>query len=394
MREFERDILKIIKTGLGISKETISDNFSYENAYLLACEQQLISLLFVGINKCVVNFENSSIYSVFIDSYYGSVLHFEEICYEYEEISQEFENHQIAYAPLKGLVAKQWYPQPDLRNLIDIDILVKVEEYKKVKKVLKKLGYKEVGESAHEYIWKKGEISLEIHKSLIPKYNHDFYSYYGDGWDKLIKQENSSKYLFSNEDNYIYLFTHFAKHYRDRGCGIKYILDFYYCEKVYNLNKEYIDKELKKLHLYEFHKNIQKVIDVWFNETESDELTDFLTKKLFYNAVHGKGQTSEKSALLKEMKMSNGKDNKFIRFFKLVFPSYNALKYKYKVLKKCPILLPVIWVYRWIIAIFNPKKAKEKASILSVTAKDANEYKKELNYVGLDYNFDSERGKK
>jgi hypothetical protein len=97
--------------------------------------------------------------------------------------------------------------------------------------------------------------------------------------------------------------------------------------------------------------------------------------------------------MLKEMYLTNGKCTKFTQFFKLVFPSYNSLKYRYKILQKCPILLPVIWAYRWIIAIFNPKKAKAKAvKILGASVQEAEAYKKELNYVGLDFNFEKRKG--
>jgi hypothetical protein len=286
MVEFQKDIVKIIKTGLAISTETISNNFSYENAYRLACEQQLVTLLFAGLNGRAVNFENSSIYKNFVEMYYASVRHVNEICYEYEQITNAFEKNFIDYSPLKGVVAKDWYPQPDLRYLIDIDILIRKNQYKKVSKILKELGYKEVGESNHELIWRKGDISLELHKSVIPSYNYDFYDYYNDGWDKLIKQENSTKYLFTNEDNYVYMFTHFAKHYRDAGGGIKFLIDFYLCEKANDLNEEYIIEELKKLQLYEFYKNVKKVSNVWFNGEESDEKTAFLTNKLFYFTLH------------------------------------------------------------------------------------------------------------
>ena len=67
--------------------------------------------------------------------------------------------------------------------MVDADVLVKTEQYPKIKNIMSSLGYCETKESDHEYIWdKKGFFHLELHKRLIPSNNEDYYSYYGDGW--------------------------------------------------------------------------------------------------------------------------------------------------------------------------------------------------------------------
>mgnify|MGYP006364175447 CR=1 FL=1 len=49
-------------------------------------------------------------------------------------------------------------------------------------------------------------------------------------------------------------------------------------------------------------------------------------------------------------------------WLKTIFPSYNAMKGKYKILKKLPFLLPFAWVYKWFEVLFT-RPAKFKKTI-------------------------------
>ncbi len=92
---------------------------------------------------------------------------------------------------------------------------------------MNRLGYLPGVESNHEYVWdKKNMLHVELHKMLIPSYNKDYYAYFGDGW-RLAKKYDGSEFKMSDEDTFVYIFTHFAKHYRDAGIGIRHITDIY-----------------------------------------------------------------------------------------------------------------------------------------------------------------------
>ena len=123
---------------------------------------------------------------------------------------------------LKGTLLKEMYPKKELRAMGDADILIKTEQYDKIKPIMQGLGFEERTESDHELIWRKPQLLLELHKKLIPSYNKDYYAYFGDGW-QLGKPNSNFPHRFemSDEDQMIYLFTHFAKHYRDAGIGIR-----------------------------------------------------------------------------------------------------------------------------------------------------------------------------
>ena len=250
------------------------------------------------------------------------------------------------------------------------------------------LGLAEKYESDHELVWQRGEFTIELHKRLVPSYNKDYYEYFGDGW-KLgtIKDDDTNEYFMSAEDAFIYSFVHYAKHYRDGGIGVKHVTDFYVVmDKNKGLDFDYIEKELEKLQLLKFWKNTKKLLDVWFNSCESDEITDFMTQRIFDSGAYG---TLENKLNSEAIRTSNtGKNVKAKKILRVIFPTYAGMSQKYPILKKAPVLLPVMWVVRWFAAIFNPSKIKEqKKQVDMVSQESVNRYQNELAYVGLDFNF-------
>ena len=153
------------------------------------------------------------------------------------------------------------------------------------------------------------------------------------------------------------------------------------------LDFAYIEAELKKLQLIEFWENTKKLLDVWFMGAESTELTDFMTAKIFDSEAYG---TVEAKISAEAVRTSNtGKSMKFKRAFRLLFPSYAGMCQRYRFLRKVPILLPVMWVVRWVQTLFTPSKIKAKKKELDMlNVKSVNKYQNELDYVGLRFNFE------
>ncbi len=391
MTEFEREILNIIKSGITEYKTTLSEDFDWESLYNLALNHQIIPIVYYGIINSALT-PPDSIKSRLEIATYSSLAASTKQMYELERIFKAFETEGIDFMPLKGTILKKLYPRPEMRQMGDADILIKVSQYDKIKPIMLDLGFEERIESDHELVWsKKGVLILELHKRLIPSYNKDYYDYFGDGW-RLAKSTESSRYELSNEDNLIYMFTHYAKHYRDGGIGIRHLLDFkIYLDNNPDIDKEYIEKEFKKLQLFEFYKNSMKTLSVWFEDAQPNDVTDLITGRIFGSGSYGTHDKHIISAAVKKSKTKeNTADIKKIKIFHLIFPPLKSgISQKYPILKKYPILLPFVWVVRWADAIFNnPKKiTKQKEDLKLITDENISDYQKELNFVGLDFNF-------
>ena len=264
------------------------------------------------------------------------------------EIFNRFEKKGIDYMPLKGTILKKMYPQSDMRIMSDADILIKKEDYEAAQKVMADLEYTFVGESDHEFNFKKEPfIRIELHKHLVPSYNEDLYAYYGDGWKLAKKCENTCRYELSNEDFYIYLFVHFAKHYRDAGVGIKHILDLWlYTKKVPELDLEYVSKQLASMNLGVFFNNICTMMECWFEDREYDELSKEITGFIVSSGVFGHLKNSASAATIRNLMdrdITKAGKNKYLN---LIFPSFIYMKQIFPILEKVPALLPLMWIVR------------------------------------------------
>ena len=133
------------------------------------------------------------------------------------------------------------------------------------------------------------------------------------------------------------------------------------------------------------------MLRVWFYDGEWDEKTEFLTLRIFASGAYGTYENYAQSEALKLLKTEKdmGKMKKK-RKIHLIFPSYEAMCKQYPVLKRVAILLPFMWVWRWISLVLFRRhvlKARTK-SLKEVSDESVNQYKTELNYVGLDFNFE------
>ena len=160
--------------------------------------------------------------------------------------------------PLKGCIMKAYYPKQELRLMGDADILIRVEQYDKVSSIMKELGFEEREKSDQDYTWHSAFLRVELHKHLMPLGARSFYSYFGDGWVRAHKQKNT-RYEMLPEDFFLFIFAHFAKHYRLAGIGCRHVVDLWVFFKSVGLhNNEYVEKELKKLNLFEFFHKLGK----------------------------------------------------------------------------------------------------------------------------------------
>ncbi|MBR2025335.1 MAG: hypothetical protein IKA02_05965, partial [Clostridia bacterium] len=123
---------------------------------------------------------------------------------------------------------------------------------------------------------------------------------------------------------------------------------------------------------------------------ECDEVSKFITAKIFNSGVYGTLVNSLKSDALKFSKGTDEKGAKRKKRLYMIFLPYNKMCAVFPILHKAPILLPFLWVWRLIRAVLfrrdNVKKLNEEVE--NYSQEEIDEYKLELNYVGLDYNFE------
>ena len=386
----QKGLITLIKSAICKKAYDLPEGFDLTEAFNTANKHGITSMAYYGAYNCGVD-KNCDVMRESFKLVYATIVTGEHQDAEIKRVLTAFAQNEIEFMALKGVHLKKLYHKPEMRRMGDADILIKYSEYERIRPVMTELGFTEKCESDHELIWTKGTVMIELHKRLIPSYNKDYYAYFGDGWELAkVKSENGFEYNMTAEDNMIYLFTHFAKHYRDCGIGIRHLVDLWvYRYNNPSLDERYIGKELGRLQLKEFYSNIINTLKVWFEDAECDDIADFITQVIFSSGEYGKSADRIKSTALKERKKGkNVATVMAIKLFKTAFKGYGEMSSIYPFLKKLPFLLPIMWVVHLLRRIFNKKQRDNYAKTQFLPSeKVVDAYEESLNYVGLDFNF-------
>lgn len=391
MNSTQRGFISIIRSAITGQPNILPEDFDLNAAAAIAKKHQIIPILFYGAQQCGISEKDPLMRKLFISTcQYLSVS--ERQMQEVEQIFAAFEQAGVDYMPLKGTLMKSLYPKQEMRPMSDADILIRYEQYEDtIKPLMEKLEFREGRTSDNELVWERPCAYIELHRRLLPSYNKDYYAYYGDGW-RLAKLQQGYRYAMSDEDQMVFLFTHFAKHYRDAGIGIRHLVDIQvYLDKHPALDQDYIREQLRQLQLDAFYENILKTLRVWFADEESDSISDFITQIVFNSGVYG---TEEAHALSDALKMSKetGKKRglKNRKLLRELFPGYAYMRMRYPSLKGKKLLLPFYWIARLVTALFRRDKeiSRRKKRLNYISDKNVNDYQRALHAVGLDFNFE------
>ncbi|MBR2335337.1 MAG: nucleotidyltransferase family protein [Clostridia bacterium] len=391
LSSFKLGILTLINNALKGEQNLLPEDFDYSKLYKFSVRQQIMPLIYYGGSTNPVFVANDIDGKLRSSTIYAAVVS-EHQTLEVNKVCGFFDENGIDYMRLKGFGIKKLYPREEMRIMGDADILIRENQMPMIEQLMVDLGYTHVLTSDHEWTWVKGSVKIELHKRLVPTYSKDFYSYFGDGWFLANKkEENRCEYYMKAEDEFVYLFTHFAKHYRYSGIGIKHTVDLYMFMKTYkDLDYKYMRSSFKSLGLLKFYDNICKMLDVWFNGAECDELSEFLTNKIFANGAYGTLTATLKSEAVVLAKGTNAKGAKRKKMIRLIFPTYENMCPTYSWIKGKPWLLPLAWIYRFIVVLlFKRDKIKAYKKDMKVISKEnIDAYQAELNFVGLDFNYE------
>ena len=212
-------------------------------------------------------------------------------------------------------------------------------------------GFKCEGKSVNHSHWQNNAITFEMHYELAAHKDKAF-EYYEGVWDKL-KTDNNVEFRFTDEDFYIYFMVHASKHFFGGGFGIRTVLDIYIYKNSVVLDKDYLKVEFAKLGLSKFVAVMEDLADVWFGERKSNPDIELLAVFILKSSTYG---VSSNYAIMSVDGKKGERKAKIAYFFKVIFPSYKSMKTKYPFLKYLPILLPIMWVYRWFEVLFTRKE--------------------------------------
>lgn len=385
MNVTQQGIITILKSALTGLKYDLPEDFVFDAQEIkdFIKKHQIMQLYYVGAVNCGVLSEHPYMNSLFM-IYCKHLVRSEKQMKEVKRVCQAFDQKGIDYLPTKGCNMKALYPKPEMRVMGDADITIRKEQSSKTAKVMTELGFSLSADNAYEQVWDSEALHLELHKHMRSFYNEN---YYDDVWERVERGEGN-RYIFTTEDALIHLFNHFARHYRGAGIGCRQILDLYVYRQAFpQMNEDYICQEMKKIHLLDFYKNVCHLLDVWFGDAASNEVTEIITRHIFYSGSWGDKTSLELSKSVSQAnKTGKVSNSRFKGMLNSIFLPKEEMLWRYKILEKAPFLLPFLWVVRaFRILLFERKKITKKADVLrSIEDERVSEQQKYYKLVGLD----------
>lgn len=288
------------------------------------------------------------------------------------EVYKKLSEKNIKILVFKGIIFRNMYNNPDDRISSDEDILIKKEDYEKVKEFFLSEGFEFIDKGEEcAYFSKSTGLCIEVSASL---FSHESKAYghlnklFEDVFEKSIKIniDKIDILTLSHEQHLIYIVFHNMKHFLTGGFGIRQVADFSKYIETYGeyINWEKFWSDLKDLNYDTFALNLIEISLKYlgFNNdkiTYPDNITSFdelkNSQKYYINSeslindildagVFGASTMDRKHTAL--MTLDAVEDKKKSNRLKAVFPNVNYLKDNYTYLQKYPILLPVAWGQR------------------------------------------------
>lgn len=312
-----------------------------------------------------------------------AVYRYQQIKYEYDKLCSALEDACIPFMPLKGSVIRKYYKQPWMRTSCDIDILIHRSDLDTVRKMLvEELKYKpHLVDSHDESFYSPSDVHVEMHFDLIEegtvKATDEILK---NVWElSTVKEGRLYWHEMSDELFYLYHIAHMAKHVLNGGCGIKPFIDLWILDNIDGADAEKRNALLEEGEILKFTEMARRLSEIWFGTSKHDAVTVELEHYVLRGGVYG--STENRMSILRH-KM--GGRTRYV--FSLIFLPYDAIKCMYPILRKHPVLTPVMQVHRWFRILFRGRIGKAKKTLMqnnSISDKQVNDVHRFLGDIGL-----------
>lgn len=285
--------------------------------------------------------------------------------------------------PYKGIVLKGFYPEASMRYMSDIDMLYLApdDDHGLVKAAMESLGYttEQFDTGVHDVYHKPPVMSVELHRIIFSKK--------GDGYlstaDYMAAATPDERGVYALPLPYLYLasLTHLVKHLRTDAADVRSVIDLYLLGRAMTAEQAAQTEALvADAGLMDTNAIIRAVADAWLDGKPADERTlacaDYL---LFAIADARHADAKYLNSYRREGSVAKGK---LLYFWHLLLPGYTYMKKNYPILAKAPILLPVLWPWRWIdVALHHRGRAKQAVHRFDALDQAAAEREKQMLHL-------------
>lgn len=322
---------------------------SIKELYTLSKKHDLSHLVFDSAIKNELIDQNSETFHILNNQIIIAITRYKQQSYEFERICSCFQQNNIQFVPLKGLIIRDYYPEPWMRTSCDIDILINEEDLKKATESLLSIGFTSDGvRNYHDVSFFLGNTHLELHFNICESNKQldtllkDVWKY-TDLYDRYEYRENNIFFMFHH-------IAHMAYHFLSGGCGVRPVLDLWILRKKYHYSEELLLDLLNKCKLTSFYNNVCLLSEIWFGDCQHNETTLKMERRIIEGGAYGSFNNGASAGIA----MHKGSKTRYK--LSIAFPPYIDMCNIYPYLRKHKIMLPFCYVCRLFTKLFGKRK--------------------------------------
>lgn len=273
-----------------------------------------------------------------------------ELCF----IRKAFAENKIDFMLLKGAHLKALYPEPEMRFMVDMDILVRLEDVEKAEKLICSRGFtREMNNGKDLVLIKKPFLNIELHNALFTE-EDEMAAFFQNVWD-TAEPVTAHEYKMNDSDLYVYVTAHLAEHFKLAGSCFRPVMDLFLLRKFRTpmLDISYIDRRFAELKLSAFSDSMIKVGAHFFGGKPPEPELALTEKYILLGAPVENADVVSRHIGEKKSKASI--------LLSYAFPKFSHMKKLYPFLSGLPFLLPLCWLAR---LLKKGGRAKKKAKAL------------------------------
>lgn len=383
------------------------DNVDWNELMNLSRKHKIEGLIYSALNKSrlLENIDEDKVNELKKEVFFTGVTQISNMS-KLEIVFNEFSKENVPVIVLKGLVVREYYPQPEQRSMSDADIFVKAKDLNKSKKILIDLGYTEVDAEASHHIKyiKSGYPMIELHWHVMKRdgFSDELDLFEDDIWDRTIevKVKGAKVLSLGYEDLALHLCMHMAAHLAASGFGVRQIADLVLLveKKGHLIDWTLFINKAEEFGFKKFIIIMFKICNILFSmdipkemavyKIDDEEMFESLISTIFDGGVYGKkdmaSNFANQVAFNYKGKDSNATIGAIRRYFRFIFPSIETMSDKYSYARKIRILTPIVWIHHLFSGIFRKEyNFTDKIIFLTKGAKESVEKNKILSWMEL-----------
>ncbi len=297
-----------------------------------------------------------------------------------EEILSRLIQSGIPVSVLKGASVAACYPRPELRVLGDIDLLLPEERLEEGAELLREMGFCQ-SEAAEDHDFhialEKDGVFVELHRSVSVFPNNDCGNFSKKLFDSALDRTCTAALkgrqfnVLAPKFQLLSLLFHTERHMLTSSVGLRQLCDWaisanYYSKMLTDEDK----KDFESCGMWKFgsalcgvcHKHLGMPMPEFFCGTK-EELWDRLTEDLLEGSNFFY-QSRERRLSSHFVGGASSEDKGRKSAFSAMISRLNTKAYnRYPITKKCPILLPVFWIYIPFLSLMRILFKKQEADI-------------------------------